>query len=111
MNKIAVAKKLQMTISFTNYDCPKNDVKRFDDFCQLLDFVIFVSICLHRARFLKYAVSWLGNVYLFYSAEVKTFKPSGAKSVFLNLSRDKLKNSYMAPLRGVYDGWESLLEV
>ena len=59
----------------------------------------FVSICLHRARFLKYAVSWLGNVYLFYSAEVKTFKSSGAKSVFLNLSRDKLKNVYIHNLK------------
>ena len=29
-------------------------------------------------------MSWLGNVYLFYSAEVKTLKPSCAKSVFLN---------------------------
>ena len=30
---------------------------------------------------------------------------SGAKSVFLNLSRDKIKNSYMAPLRGVYSSF------
>ena len=35
-------------------------------------------------------------------AKNKWTSQSGAKSVFLNLSRDILKNLYMAPLRGVY---------
>ena len=30
---------------------------------------------------------------------------SGAKSLFLNISRDKLKNMYMAPLREVHWGF------